>query len=114
MANLYGSSSYGYTGTSRSIADQYTPADPSYTTSSRLFSADLYNYSSISDRGHYKDTIGTGGATLWSGPPGVDVDVNAASVDSLYAGYKRSSAEGMRFLIVLTNYTFDLVYCDIW
>ncbi|KAJ9562974.1 hypothetical protein OSB04_008134 [Centaurea solstitialis] len=84
MANqLYGSSSYGYAGgsnsssiyTSRSIADQYVPADPtSYLTSSRYFGSDpfsssstLYSYSSsISDRApsmlynHNTDTIGSG------------------------------------------------------
>ncbi|KAI3768995.1 hypothetical protein L6452_00091 [Arctium lappa] len=130
MANqLYGSSSYGYGGgsnsasiyTSRSIADQYVPADPTYLSSSRYFGSDpfssastLYSYSSISDKGpsmlyNNKDAIGTsytsaarmagaGGSTLstlWPGPPGVDVGVSATSVDPLYAGYKRSSSEAL-------------------
>lgn len=125
MANqLYGSSSYGYGGgsnlsnihTSRSIAEQYVPAEPSYLSSSRYFGSDplsssssLFNYSSISDKGpsmlyNHKDTIGsgfsatarmTGREALWPGPPGVDAGASATSIESILAGYKRSSTEAL-------------------
>ncbi|KAK1440086.1 hypothetical protein QVD17_05911 [Tagetes erecta] len=124
MANqLYGSSSYAYGGgsnpsaifTSRSAVDQYVPADPSDHTSSRYLGANpispstnLFSYSSLTDKGpsmlyNHTDTLGigysaaaraTGGSTLWPGPPGVD-DVNAAAIESLYAGYKRSASEAL-------------------
>ncbi|XP_021993458.1 zinc finger CCCH domain-containing protein 37 isoform X1 [Helianthus annuus] len=122
MANqLYGSSSFGYGGasnpsnifTSRPLADQYVPSDPSYLSSSRYLASDtispssnLFGYSSISDRGpsmmfNHKDTIGagypaaaraTGAAALWPGPPGVDADANATALESFYAGYKRPAS----------------------
>lgn len=126
MANqLYGSNTYGYAAasnpasifTSRSVVDQYVPADPAYLSSSRYYGTDplssasnLYSYSSISDRGpsmlyNHTDTIAAGytaagGSTGWPGPPGVEVDVNAATVDPMYAGLKRSSTEGIIILIV--------------
>lgn len=53
---------------------------------------------------NHKDTIGTGYSAaarmtareaLWPGPPGVDAGVSSTSIESILAGYKRSSTEGM-------------------
>ncbi|XP_023737030.1 zinc finger CCCH domain-containing protein 37 isoform X2 [Lactuca sativa] len=97
MANqLYGSSSYGYGGGSNSSSI--------YTSKSIA-----EHYSSISDRGpsmlyNHKDTIGTGYSAaarmtareaLWPGPPGVDAGVSSTSIESILAGYKRSSTEAL-------------------
>ncbi|KAI3675628.1 hypothetical protein L1987_85219 [Smallanthus sonchifolius] len=127
---LYGSSSYGYGGgsnsssifTSRSAVDQYVPPDPSsrYLPSDPISPAsNLFSYPSISDRGpsmlyNHKDTVGsgytaaaraTGGATLWPGPPGVDADVNATALQSIYAGFKRSTSEALYQSLLGTHNT---------
>ncbi|KAK9057074.1 hypothetical protein SSX86_024441 [Deinandra increscens subsp. villosa] len=122
MANqLHGSSSYGYGGgsnpssmfTSRSLVDQYVPADPSYPNSSRYLGSDtispssnLLGHQSSSLMLNYKDTISSAysaavaratgaAAALWPAPPGVDVDGSATALGSLYAGYKRPSSEAL-------------------